>query len=205
MFRLDGYLDPVDGARLRDALAVLMGRTGAEDTRSPAQRRADALADLVAAAAANTGPGGACGLSVLIDLEDLTDGQGAVLEDGSALGTRLYDLLTCTAIISVILGVHRAGVFVPLALGRGKRVATDAQWRALIARDRGCIRCGRAPRYCQAHHIHHWRHGGLTDLENLVLMCSRCHHDLHFGTYTITITDGIPHITPTTRAPPAAA
>ncbi|MBK9434533.1 MAG: HNH endonuclease [Micrococcales bacterium] len=40
-----------------------------------------------------------------------------------------------------------------------------------IARDRGCIRCGRSPRYCQAHHIVHWKNGGLTDLSNLVLMC----------------------------------
>ncbi|MCU0297418.1 MAG: DUF222 domain-containing protein, partial [Candidatus Nanopelagicales bacterium] len=160
MFRLDGYLDPIHGARLRDALATLMGRTGRDDTRTPAQRRADALADLLTAAAANHRPGGISGLSVLIDLEDLTDGHGATLEDGSALGTRLYDLLTCTAIIAVILGVHRAGVFVPLALGRGKRGASAAQWTALTARDRGCIRCGRAPRYCHAHHIHHWRHGG---------------------------------------------
>ncbi len=159
MFRLDGYLDPIHGARLRDALATLMGRTGRDDTRTPAQRRADALADLLTAAAANHRPGGISGLSVLIDLEDLTDGHGATLEDGSALGTRLYDLLTCTAIIAVILGVHRAGVFVPLALGRGKRGASAAQWTALTARDRGCIRCGRAPRYCHAHHIHHWRHG----------------------------------------------
>ncbi|MCU0278748.1 MAG: HNH endonuclease, partial [Candidatus Nanopelagicales bacterium] len=92
-----------------------------------------------------------------------------------------------------------------LALGRGKRGASAAQWTALTARDRGCIRCGKAPRYCHAHHIHHWRHGGVTDLENLVLLCSRCHHDLHFGTYTITISHGIPEITPTTRAPPQAA
>jgi len=206
MFRLDGYLDPVNGARLRDALAALMQRTDRGDRRTPVQRRADALADLTAAALASTRPLGVSQLSVLVDLEELSDGQDATLDDGSPLGGRLYDLITCTAIISVILGVRRKGVFVPLALARGKRGASAAQWRALVARDRGCIRCGRAPRYCQAHHIHHWRHGGFTDVSNLVLLCQRCHHDLHFGQYTVDMHDGIPRITPTTpRAPPRSA
>jgi hypothetical protein len=40
----------------------------------------------------------------------------------------------------------------------------------------------------------------------MVLLCSRCHHDLHFGQYTITMDQGIPRITPTTgRAPPVSA
>jgi hypothetical protein len=39
-----------------------------------------------------------------------------------------------------------------------------------------------------------------------VLLCSYCHHDLHFGAYTITMDQGIPRITPTTgRAPPLSA
>ncbi len=205
MFRIDGYLDPVAGAALRDALAGLMGRTGREDTRTAKQRRADALTDLVAAGQANTTPLGISHVSVLVDLEDLS-ADGAVLEDDSALGTRMLDLLTCTAIVSVILGTRRKGVFVPLGLARGKRTANHHQWRALIARDRGCIRCGRAPRYCQAHHIHHWRHGGTTDLPNLVLPCNRCHHDLHHGHYTVTVNRGIPTITPAEdRAPPLLA
>ena len=206
MFRLDGYLDPTAGAALREALNTLMGRTGREDTRTAKQRRADALTDLTTAGTANKNPLGVSQVSVLVELEDLSS-DGAVLEeDESALGTRMMDLLTCTAIVSVILGTRRKGVFVPLALARGKRTANHHQWRALIARDRGCIRCGRAPRYCQAHHIHHWRHGGTTDLNNLVLLCNRCHHDLHHGHYTITMDHGIPHITPTTdRSPPLTA
>jgi 5-methylcytosine-specific restriction endonuclease McrA len=72
----------------------------------------------------------------------------------------------------------------------------------LIARDRGCIRCGRSPRHCHAHHILHWKDGGRTDLSNLALLCSRCHHDLHMGRYTITMdTHTIPAITHT-RGPP---
>jgi 5-methylcytosine-specific restriction endonuclease McrA len=74
--------------------------------------------------------------------------------------------------------------------------SSAAQWAALIARDRGCIRCGRSPRHCHAHHIIHWKDGGRTDLQNLALLCSRCHNDLHHGHYTITMnTHTIPVIT----------
>ena len=205
MFRLDGYLDPVAGAALRDALATLMKRSTREDTRTAKQRRADALSDLTTAGQANKNPLGVSQVSVLVELEDLSS-DGAVLEDESALGTRMLDLITCTAIVSVILGTRRENTFVPLALARGRRTADHNQWRALIVRDRGCIRCGRAPRFCQAHHIHHWRHGGSTDVSNLVLLCSRCHHDLHHGHYTVTMDNGIPRITPTTdRSPPLTA
>jgi predicted HNH restriction endonuclease len=42
----------------------------------------------------------------------------------------------------------------------------------------------------------------LTDVENMVLLCSRCHHDLHHGRYTITMdTDGIPQVQ-VGRSPP---
>lgn len=206
MFRLDGYLDAIAGATLRDELARLMGRSGREDPRTAKQRRADALAELVSAGAANRSPSGVSEISVLVDLEDLSSGDGAQLEDGSPLGSRLYDLITCSSIVSVILGTRRKNVFVPLALARGKRGASASQWKALIVRDRGCIRCGRSPRFCHAHHVHHWRHGGATDVRNMVLLCSRCHHDLHFGQFDVVMEEGIPRVVDSGgRAPPLSA
>jgi predicted HNH restriction endonuclease len=45
-------------------------------------------------------------------------------------------------------------------------------------------------------------HDGLTDVSNLVLLCSRCHHDLHHGRHTITMSPaGIPELH-TNRGPP---
>ena len=191
-FRLSGWLDSLDGTQLRDALAGFMDRASATDRRTVKQRRADALADLVTAACANTRPLGVSGLSVLVDIEDLPDGTGATLDDGTPIGPDTFDLITCTAVATVLLGITRNQTFIPLELRRGARRASPGQWAALIVLDRGCIRCGRAPRFCEAHHILHWRHGGLTDLSNLVLLCSRCHHDLHAGRYTITMdTHGI--------------
>ncbi|MCY3968124.1 MAG: HNH endonuclease signature motif containing protein, partial [bacterium] len=66
-----------------------------------------------------------------------------------------------------------------LWLGRKHRSATEAQRCALIVRDKHCVGCGRTPTWCEAHHIQHWAHGGETNLDNLVLVCTSCHHNIH--------------------------
>ncbi len=69
----------------------------------------------------------------------------------------------------------------PLYAGRATRTVTGAQFRALTVRDRHCITrgCTRPPAACTAHHVQHWTDGGPTDLDNLVLLCHRHHHDHH--------------------------
>ncbi|MBK6762084.1 MAG: DUF222 domain-containing protein [Micrococcales bacterium] len=205
MWRLSGLLDDVEGARLAEVLGQFSAArdAGVDAGESLPQRRADALGAVAAAAAANRTPLGTSGLSVLIDVADLPAAERAVLADGAPITADTFDVLTCTMVCAVIFGTKTPGGFVPLMLGRTRRRASSAQWAALIARDRGCVRCGRSPRFCEAHHILHWRHGGLTDVSNLVLLCSRCHHDLHHGRFTVTMTPvGIPEIH-TSRGPPA--
>ncbi|MEZ5168528.1 MAG: HNH endonuclease signature motif containing protein [Acidimicrobiales bacterium] len=91
----------------------------------------------------------------------------------------------------------------PIWVGRDERNATIAQWRALIARDRGCVGCGADPNRCEAHHIVFWEHWGRTDIDNLVLVCTRCHHDLHHRGHTLRRTNGRWHIdTPNGPSPP---
>ena len=201
MWRLDGWLDSVEGRRLAEALAAFTHRGGPEDVRTAKQRRADAIGDLAAAGCANARPTGVSGLSILVEIEDLPGGQGAELEDGHPLTPSQFELYSCAVACLVVFGTRRNGTFVPLAMGRSARRATAAQWAALVARDRGCIRCGRSPRFCEAHHIVHWKNGGLTDLTNLCLLCSRCHHDLHDGRYTIVVAAGVPAIE-VCRGPP---
>jgi hypothetical protein len=69
---------------------------------------------------------------------------------------------------------------VPLALGRSQRLASRGQTMALIARDSGCSfpGCNHPPQWCDRHHILDWILGGLTDLDNLTMLC-RYHHT-HF-------------------------
>ena len=191
MWRLSGLLDEVAGSKLSELLACFIQPADTLDQATAEQRRADALDGIVDAAAANTAPHGVGALSVLVDLADVADGDTAVLTDGTRLSPAGYQLVCCAAVISVIVGItDPAGAFVPLALARTKRRASAAQWAALVARDRGCLRCGQKPRFCHAHHIIGWASGGLTDLQNLCLLCPRCHRDLHLGRYHITTTPG---------------
>lgn len=68
-----------------------------------------------------------------------------------------------------------------LDVGRKYRVATAAQTRAVIARDRTCRypNCHRPPGDGQVHHSFEWEHGGSTDIDNLVLLCWHHHQYLH--------------------------
>lgn len=74
-----------------------------------------------------------------------------------------------------------------LDLGRSTRVISAGLRRALALRDGGCVieGCDRPPAHCDAHHLRHWADGGLTALENLVLVCGRHHTLLHEGGWRI--------------------
>ena len=66
-----------------------------------------------------------------------------------------------------------------LDVGRRQRIVPDAIWRALVARDGGCTKCGAPPEECTPHHPIHWADGGPTTLENSELQCDPCHWDEH--------------------------
>jgi len=83
----------------------------------------------------------------------------------------------------------------PLDLGRKQRTVSTALKRALWSRDRGCSFPGcHRKRYLDAHHLHHWADGGDTSLENLTLLCTHHHRQLHEGGFRIRRdTDGALH------------
>ncbi len=94
----------------------------------------------------------------------------------------------------------------PLYHGATVRTATKDQWRALIARDRGCIGCGAEPARCQAHHVVPYAQSRRTDIENLVLVCWRCHHNIHDHHWKVTHQNGKPALEPPNPlAPPNPA
>lgn len=174
MFRLDG------------------GRDRGADVRTPQQRRADAIANLLtrcsttgaADAPASTGPP-AVRNQVLVVAH--TDGTGEIPGTGPLPRCEI-DRLTC---ISDLWGLIFDGRGRPLWHGPRVRLADDNQWRVLIARDGGCIGCGADPSRCEAHHVAWRRNGGPTDIDNLVLVCTHHHHLIHDrGWQVITDTDG---------------
>ena len=94
----------------------------------------------------------------------------------------------------------------PLYHGSTVRTATGTQWRMLIARDRGCIGCGADPSQCQAHHIVPYARVRRTDIDNLVLVCWRCHHNIHDHHWRVVHRNGKPALQPPNpQAPPNPA
>jgi hypothetical protein len=87
-----------------------------------------------------------------------------------------------------------------LDVGRARRLVTAAIWIALILRDRHCAfpGCDRPPVRCHAHHIHHWIHGGNTNLANLVLLCGHHHRVIHDSPWKVRINphDKLPEFLP---------
>ncbi len=74
-------------------------------------------------------------------------------------------------------------------LGRTTRLASRAQRRALRALYPTCAvpGCCVAFEFTKPHHVHYWEHGGPTDLHNLVPVCSKHHHAIHEGGWTLTL------------------
>jgi Domain of unknown function (DUF222)/HNH endonuclease len=158
------------------------GRDGADEIRTPEQRMADAFVSLVTGADSRDDrpPHPKHQINVIYDIAGQTSLDGrplaTLVTDGEPLPREVRDRIACNATVTAILF---DGPGKPIWRGRDLRHATIAQWKALIARDRGCVGCGAAPNRCEAHHIVPWEEFGPTDIDNLVLVCSRCHHDLH--------------------------
>jgi hypothetical protein len=111
-------------------------------------------------------------------------------------------VLVCDGVV-----LHAPGV---LNLGRSTRIANRAQRRALHGLYRTCATpgCGVDYRWCKLHHIIWWRHGGLTDLDNLVPLCQRHHQAVHRQGWQISLgprrelTINLPDGTTLTTGPP---
>ncbi len=102
--------------------------------------------------------------------------QDAELIDGTPIKIEELRRLACDAdIIPAIFGSDGQ----PLYLGRTQRAPNQAQRMALFARDQACVDCGLAAQACDIHHILPWEQGGPTNIDNLVLLCPKCHRRAH--------------------------
>ncbi|MGC5311236.1 DUF222 domain-containing protein [Micromonospora zamorensis] len=199
--RLTGTLDAEAAALLRAAIDPLSAPTGPDDTRCAGQRRRDALAD-VCRLVLRTGElpdsgGDAAQIVVTTSYDELTRRLGAgALDLGLHLTPETVRRLACdAAILPAVLG----GTGQVLDVGRQRRLVTGRLRRALVLRDGGCAfpGCDRPPRWCDAHHIHHWADGGPTNLDNAVLLCAHHHRHLHHTDWTVRLgDDGQPEFVP---------
>ena len=79
-----------------------------------------------------------------------------------------------------------------LSVGRQQRQFSDALRRVIVARDRGCAvpGCHMPASMCEVHHVEPWSRGGVTSVDNGVLLCSHHHHTVHAGELKIMRVDG---------------
>ena len=185
MVRIDGELDPEGGELVITALRSLAEPAGLDptDTRSPAQRRADALIDLcadhLAHGEAPVSGGVRPHLSLVATPQTLAGEVPGRLGDDALLTSEATRRIACDAAVTRV--VQEGGS--TLNVGRATRTIPPAIRRALVSRDRGCTHpgCDRPERWCDAHHVVHWADGGPTSLANLVLLCRRHHRMRHEG------------------------
>ena len=165
-----------------------------EHPRTHHQRMYDALCELVGgsdvAGTATDTPDGAKSrartphpramMHVFFTVDDDVEAQirAATASGDGYLPQAVLDRYGCASMFAGTVFNQKGEV---LWFGRHKRYATPAQFAALIARDGGCVVCNADPARCEAHHLLPWHAPGRgeTDIEDLALVCTSCHHWLH--------------------------
>jgi hypothetical protein len=194
MVCVHGEFDPETGLSLVGRLRSMVERLF-HDAAPPTcpgdpearQHHLNALA-LVALCAGRGGVGSAPELSIVIDQRTLAHGVHETSRLDSGLPVELpVDTVRRLGCIADIVPVVVDPNGVVLQVGRAQRLANRHQRRALRAMYPTCAIPGCFVRFdhCQPHHILWWRHGGGSDLSNLLPLCSRHHHAVHEGGWVL--------------------
>jgi len=182
-------LEAAADALFRDSASAAKGGGMAEEV-NPAQRRADALGLIAETALSASLDAGTAGdrYQVVVHVSAETPnagGQDAAIEvDHGAqhVSAETSRRLACDASVVRIDHDATGGV---LDVGRKTRTIPPSIRRALAARDTSCRFPGCTSRRCDAHHIEHWADGGVTCVDNLLLLCRRHHRAVHEGGFQV--------------------
>jgi hypothetical protein len=194
------HFDPVTGVKLDAQLQAAIEALFAEATPEfcpddPVEKQQFLAAHALIGLLSGSGPvrrSGRPEFVVVIDA-DAPGSTGPVAEfsipveiPARVLADLAGDADTCAVIVRNGVVLHAPG---ELNLGRTSRVANRAQRRALRGLYGTCGMPGCATHFdrCELHHIIWWRNGGKTDVENLIPLCSRCHHRVHDDGWTISL------------------
>jgi hypothetical protein len=203
MHRLTAELDTETAALAMAVLHALAApkppANGEHDERTAGQRMHDAFRSVLKLAlrAGGLRASGGIPATVLITMtaEQFQTGTGlAATSYGQKLSVDRALRLADQAAIAWIVHNSKGGI---INYGTTRRVASDKQTLALIARDKGCAfpGCADPPEWTERHHIVPWREGGPTDLDNLCLLCD-FHHDRIDTGWQITMRDDVPWFVP---------
>uniref|UniRef100_UPI001F1E33FD HNH endonuclease signature motif containing protein n=1 Tax=Demequina sp. NBRC 110055 TaxID=1570344 RepID=UPI001F1E33FD len=206
MIRINGQLDPENGAPLVTVMDAMVnqhfrlrkraedarkaGKVVSIDERTPEQVRADAMGDFarhLAGCDVDILP--QTGVKVIVRM-DVDTPKGMANEasiDGLSTTPDAGELRRFVARAGLIPQVLGGGSCT-LDFGHERPGFTPQQKLALLARDGGCAKCGAPPAWCDAHHVVPVEFGGKTDIANGVMLCVRCHHDVHRDGWVIETT-----------------
>jgi hypothetical protein len=223
MGKLWASLDPLSFVKVSNRIDALVEALFAEQTpegcpSDPIEKQAYLRA--LAFVALCEGRGAAMArpeFTIVIDTRSLDDKGRPVIDWGLPVDVPpsvLADLFDDADVEAVIVRggavLHAPG---RLDLGRTTRLANRWQRRALRALYPSCAIPDCPVRFslCKVHHVKWWRHGGRTDLENLLAVCVRHHTAIHHEGWQVelatdrTLTVTLPDRTVMTTGPPARA
>jgi hypothetical protein len=200
MWNVRGRFDPVTGIRLASALDTAVETLFAEkipefcppDARAKQDfLRAHAFARLISASGVGVGPRRPEYVVVIDADAPHQPGPAAHHSIPVELPPSVLASLSSDADVHGI--VIRNGIVLHAPdrtdLGRSTRLANAAQRRALRALYTTCAIPGCSTHFdrCKIHHIIWWEHGGPTDLDNLLPLCTRHHSNVHHDEWTLTL------------------
>jgi len=184
---VSGFLDPEASALVHSVFDEVQPPDGALDTRTRAQRHADALMLLCERARGGQVPDSRpiAGVEAVFDHDVLGDRAGSdalrcEIEGFGPIPRSTLERLLCDCALGRVVMKGRSQL---LDLGRPTRIVPDRLRRAIVLRDEHCQFPGcRAPAsWCDAHHLIWWTRGGDTSLDNCALLCRRHHVAVHEG------------------------
>ncbi len=210
MWNMKGRFDPVTGVRLDARIHSKLEALFAEATpdtcpSDPVDKqhhlRALALADLILDISTTAGTGTTAGTTtrpgrpefvMVVDADaPADDGPHVEFSIPVEIPWRVLADLADHADVHTVVVRNGIVLHAPgnLNLGRSTRLANRAQRRALRGLYSRCAIPGCSVHYdrCKLHHIIWWRHGGRTDLANLIPLCVHHHHNIHDSGWELTI------------------
>ena len=200
-WRLSAYFDHDTGKRVSISLNQMV-RNYRNSERShqgvsSQQRRADALANLITGEGPHQRP--KVTLLMIADYDTVTrELRNLRYDDGLPVSVdQMAKLASDVKILPAIFDAEGD----PLWLGRSQRDASAGQRIVLAARDGGCINCGSPVERSEPHHIEWFSRGGSTDIDNLALLCERCHPLIHDDNWQLHRNNGQHQLRPPTHRP----
>lgn len=182
--RLWGFLPDVEGATFVKAIerlaedAVKDPNTGLYPSYD--RRCADALVTMATMALAEEQPkhGARAMVVAHIDIGPDADKISGKLDSGDVISGETAQRITCDASIEAVMESNGK----PVKMGQTKRTPPPYMQRALRKRDIGCRfpGCHRIA-LTSSHHMVHWIKDGVTEPDNLILLCYFHHHLVHEG------------------------